>query len=400
MKKKLTGALAVAVAAAAAAGIYGYACLPRVAEELTVEAGSPVPAAGDFLDRDFEGVTALKGLEETMDMNRIADYDVILEIGHSKYHSVLHVTDTTAPALAVRDVEAYTFETVEAEDFVESVEDATEVTVELAAQPDMTKTGRQTVELRAVDQGGNVTAAQAELTVLEDVEPPVIEGVRELTVTAGESVSYKNGVTVSDDCDPDPTLTVIRDGVDPNTPGDYAIVYQASDRSGNTAEVSTVLHVIGPTSSGVTEETVNAAADKILAQITTADMSQYQVAQAIYNWAHSQIAYVDGSNKDNWVQAAYDGLVRRRGDCYVYAMASKCLLTRAGITNMDIHKIPTNTLHYWNLIDIGEGWHHFDTTRRKDGATFFYLTDAELMAYSDTHKGTHEYDRSLYPEIP
>ena len=56
-------------------------------------------------------------------------------------------------------------------------------------------------------------------------------------------------------------------------------------------------------------------------------------------------------------------------------------------------------MHYWNLIDIGEGWHHFDTCRRVDGSTFFYKTDAELMAYSNSHDGTHNYDRSRYPDI-
>ena len=66
---------------------------------------------------------------------------------------------------------------------------------------------------------------------------------------------------------------------------------------------------------------------------------------------------------------------------------------------MDIEKIPAKSMHYWNLIDIGEGWHHFDACRRKDGSTFFYKTDAELMEYSDAHNKTHNYNRELYPEI-
>lgn len=57
--------------------------------------------------------------------------------------------------------------------------------------------------------------------------------------------------------------------------------------------------------------------------------------------------------------------------------------------------IPT---HFWSLVNIGEGWYHFDCTPRKDVSTFFYLTDAELEAYSSTHNGTHVYDKSLYPE--
>ena len=129
--------------------------------------------------------------------------------------------------------------------------------------------------------------------------------------------------------------------------------------------------------------------------------------KAIYDWCHSKIAYTEGTSKTDWVEGAYSGIVKRRGDCYAYAMSAKCLLTQAGITNMDIERAPlTNRKHFWNLVDIGEGWHHFDTCRRSDGSTFFYLTDAELMAYSEAHitrsypMGTHYYDRSLYPEIP
>jgi hypothetical protein len=50
-------------------------------------------------------------------------------------------------------------------------------------------------------------------------------------------------------------------------------------------------------------------------------------------------------------------------------------------------------------VNIGEGWYHLDCTPRKDGSTFFYLTDAELAAYSDSHNGTHNFDHSLYPDI-
>ena len=51
------------------------------------------------------------------------------------------------------------------------------------------------------------------------------------------------------------------------------------------------------------------------------------------------------------------------------------------------------------MIDIGEGWYHFDATRRKDGTEFFYWTDAELMEYSNANDGSHNYDPEQYPQI-
>ena len=66
---------------------------------------------------------------------------------------------------------------------------------------------------------------------------------------------------------------------------------------------------------------------------------------------------------------------------------------------MDIEKIPAKTRHYWNLVDIGEGWYHFDTTPRKDRPTIFMWDEARMMDYSQNHNLSHNYDHSLYPVV-
>lgn len=233
----------------------------------------------------------------------------------------------------------------------------------------------------------------------EDKEPPVIVGVKEITVPAGSSVSYKRGVDVTDNWDKEVVFTVDNSQVDLYKAGDYPITYIAVDRAGNTAEVTTTLHVEEPTVNTATEELVNSMADDLLEEITTDSMSQYEVAKAIFDWVHENIGYADNSPKEDWVKGAYRGLKEHQGDCFVYAMTSKCLLTRAGIKNMDIEKIPARTTHYWNLIDLGDGWYHFDNTRRKDGHSFFYCSDAEIMEYSRKHDGSHNYDPARYPDI-
>ena len=184
-----------------------------------------------------------------------------------------------------------------------------------------------------------------------------------------------------------------------NEVGTYTVNYSATDHAGNTATASAQVFVMESGASLATADEVNALADEVLAQILTDGMTQKEQAYAIFRYVHDNISYIDSSPKDNWIEGAYLGLVEHKGDCYVYAMTSKCLLTRAGITNMDIEKIPSTTRHYWNLIDIGEGWYHFDATRRKDGTEFFYWTDAELMEYSNANDGSHNYDPEQYPQI-
>ena len=383
----------------AVTGLILFLNRPRVAEEVEREAGSGLPALSDFLIKDNGKAKLVSGLDESVDMSVPGEYPVVIEISGKEYTSLLRVVDTVKPKVTTKNITVFTGDTVAPEDLIESIEDATATTAAFGDSPDFSQAGTYEVTLTVTDAGGNTTEAEAQVEVLADTEPPVIQGVEDLTIPAGSSVSYKRGVTVTDNLDEDVKLTVETEGVDLNTEGDYPITYVAVDSAGNETRVEAVLHVERPSVENATEELVNARADELLAEITTEDMSQYEVAEAIFWWVHENIGYKDGTPKTNWVQGAYRGLFEHQGDCFVYFATSKCLLTQAGIKNMDIAKIPARTNHYWNLIDIGEGWYHFDATRRADGTTFFYVSDEELMAYSNSHNGSHNYDPSQYPEI-
>lgn len=250
---------------------------------------------------------------------------------------------------------------------------------------------------------GKNSGRKVELNVIKDDEPPVIEGVREITAAVGSSVSYKRGITVRDNVDPKPKLTVDDGEADLRRTGSYVIIYKAKDMSGNESFAKTMLHVVtaealaDPEKNAAKEAELNAAADNILQTLGTARMSQMDAARTIFNWINKKIMWVEEIPMDSWVDAAYSGIVKRRGDCYVFASVAKCLLTKAGIPNMDIHGTRERNTHYWNLINIGEGWRHFDATRWADKAELFYYTDEQIKPFSDAHDGSHEYDRSLYP---
>ncbi len=370
-----------------------------VVPEISMEIGSSCPAVTEFLNWEVKDACFVSGAEEGTLFEELGDSVVSIRVYGREMESVVHVVDTVAPTVVTADQTIYADTPVTPEDFIQEIEDLTDTSVRFREEPDNQSGGIQTVALEVEDEGGNVTEAEAQLEVILDTEPPVISGVEEITIYVGDSVSYKKGVTVTDNCAENPTLEIDVDEVDTSTAGDYAITYRAVDDVGNETVVESVLHVKTKVPFVPTEEYINAEADKVLASILTDSMSLYEKASAIYWWCHDRIAYVNGASKAGYLQGAYQGLVSRKGDCYTYAMTAKCLLTRAGITNMDIERIPGNTMHYWNLIDIGEGWYHFDTCRRSDGTTFFYVNDATITAYSDAHNGTHNYDRSLYPTI-
>lgn len=395
------GLLRLCIGAALVLGAIGYA-LPYLAvrKEITIEAGNARPQLSAFLRWESRFAGLISGLGEDTDMNRVADYEVVISAYGRLLTCVLHVRDTQAPAVTTKAQSILVDDTLEPERFIEKVEDATSVIISFETEPDWAAAGVYEAALLITDEGKNVTRATAELEILADTEPPVISGAKEITVVEGGNVSYKRDITVTDNHDESVVLVVDNSEVDLNTAGEYTVTYSATDAAGNTAVVTAPVHVEAPTLETATEETINREADKILEKILTEDMTMYEQAEAIYWWCHENIAYADHSAKVNYIQGAYQGLVNRKGDCYTYAMTAKCLLTRAGIPNLDIERIPDgDSLHYWNLIDVGEGWYHFDTTRRADGATFFYMNDADITAYSEAHDNCHNYDRSKYPEI-
>lgn len=254
----------------------------------------------------------------------------------------------------------------------------------------------------------------------EDTQPPVISGTKDLTVAVGESLSYRTGVTVTDDVDETVQLQVDSSGVNLSEPGEYQAVYWAEDAAGNRAEVTVTVTVVetvtvddadgGETEDVVeaggeeiTLERVNELADDILAEITTSGMSQREKALAIYNYVHNHIKYTGTSDKSSWLVGAYVGFTRGSGDCYNYFACSKALLTRAGIPNVDLTRVGGNSRHYWQLVDVGDGYYHFDACPHPNSYPLysFLLTEAEVQAYtkqcSSIRKNYYVYDYNSCP---
>lgn len=369
--------------------------ITQVVDVVTVEVGGEAPGLESFViaGQDVSFVTDM----EEIDFTRPGEYQVSVMVDGREYTSVLRVADTTPPQVEVRDVESYLLAPVNTEAFVVSVEDATEVTAAFRSEPDLTLVGAQEVELVFTDEGGNETVKQAKLTLMEDTEAPVIKGAKDLTVYIGDGVPYRKNVSVEDNCPEGVELTVDTGAVNLDAEGVYPVTYTARDLAGNQTSVTINLTVI---SREFNPDKVYAMADEVLADILTDGMSEMDKVTAIYDYVKGHVSYVSHSEKGDWLKAAYEGLSTGKGDCYTYAHTSRLLLDRAGIKNMIIEKIPAKTRHVWNLVDIGDGWYHFDACPRR-GLTEKVLmwTDERLMEYSDSHNKSHNYDRTVYTDI-
>ncbi len=236
-----------------------------------------------------------------------------------------------------------------------------------------------------------------------DTEPPVIEGVMPLSVFMGDAISYKSGITVTDDTDGDVILTVDTTQVDQDTPGTYSITYTARDHAGNTTSETTYVTINEKPDNFIEEDVVLAEAQEVLDQITTDDMGVKEQAYAIFQWVHRNIIYSTTSEKDSWTNGADTGFTVGIGDCFIYFSTAKALLTAAGIPNIDVVRSDTSRArHYWSLVNCGDGWYHFDTCIRADGGETFMYTDAEVAEYaaSAAHTDYYTFDHSLYPATP
>ncbi len=239
-----------------------------------------------------------------------------------------------------------------------------------------------------------------------DKTPPTIQGVADLTVYRGDGAAYLKNVKATDDIDPSPKLTVDTAAVDLSKPGKYPITYTAEDAAGNAAQATAWLTVLEKQAGYVELETIYAAADAKLAQIVNKNATMRQQVKDIYAWARLNLRYGGHSDQSDWRQAAYVMLTEGEGDCFGYFAVTKLMFERLGIPNIDVRKVknsPEDSNHFWSLVslDNGDTWYHFDATPRVgEGDDFCLVTDEFLDAYSQAHKGSHNRDKSLYPETP
>lgn len=244
--------------------------------------------------------------------------------------------------------------------------------------------------------------AQVNVTVeIVDTTPPVIEA-QDIEVEQDEPVSYKKNVSLTDNSDGEIILDVDASQADTAVPGVYTILYTATDSSGNssTAECSLTVRE----KSGISQEQVNQMADELIEELVTSDMSSWDTAYALWNWCRTKIKYTySAGDMSSIYTGAYEGLHDRKGDCFVYYATFAVLLNRVGIENMCVTRVGGDTDHYWNLVNLGDGWYHCDSSPRRSGHTYycFMQTDEQVQWYTDYYTEKPDYytfDPDLYPE--
>lgn len=202
---------------------------------------------------------------------------------------------------------------------------------------------------------------------------------------------FKKYVSVSDNMGGKVKLTVDTSKINWKKKGVYRITYCAEDLAGNVTKKSAKVQVRP-------DGDLEHMADTILKRIVKDSWSDKQKAEAIYRYMRKNYSYVDSNDHASWEKSAVYGLRYHSGNCFVYYSVSRLLLTRCGIPNIEVKRCAGSRHgHWWNYVYVNGGWYHFDTTPRRQRATFCLVTDDQLSAYSRAAGNSHIWDKSLIP---
>jgi len=409
MKKKIL-IFAVCAVLGCSLGVF-IACnvLGTIKKDVTIEAGTPLTldVFFDIKPADCEFLTDVSGI----DTNKVAVYQLKIRYGSKQDDVVLRIEDHTAPVAEAVPMTVYmNWKMPEPEECVTNVYDLSGI-AKIEYQDGslkFTAGGEFQVPVVITDMYGNQAVINVPFTIVNDTTPPVISGVHELELEGNpDSIEFFEGVTVTDDYDPAPVITVDDSEADYAKAGTYKITYRAIDKAGNigTAETTITVKIAVPEAEKknkvggdngtyhVGDGDPYALARKVMSGLYRSN--DVETARAIFNWVHDNFYFRLLSGKRVYEHAAYRGFTKKSGDCYVYWACCKMLLDLAGIENMRVERYPKRNgqIHYWLLVKLNGEWYHCDATEgyKDHPGVWFMCTDAQI---NDKY---HKFNGKLYP---
>ncbi len=378
----------------------------RVYSEVTLEYAHPIDLSYFFTEvpADAAFVTDIN----TIDNTKIGSYPIELRVGERHYNALLNIVDITPPTANPVPQEIYAGEAPDPVACVKDVFDLSGCMIEFDdPEYNFTAGGHYALPIRLTDAYDNSSVVSVPIYIKDDHTAPVIDGAHDFNLIIGETITYRDGVTVTDDFDESPDLEVDISAVDTSTVGTYPITYTATDDVGNQSSVTVNVTIVTMYSAGISSESdeesiarAYSVADSILDRIIDNNMNDVQKAMLIFYWVRHHITPARGtSDYSSWANAAIKAFNTHRASCYGAWACCKALLDRAGIQNICVTRYPKEAYngrtHYWCLCYLNGGWYHCDAYPWQGQQSFlFMMTDKEIK----TAGGGHMFNESIYPD--
>lgn len=214
--------------------------------KVTIEAGSVAPDISKFIKGNNEGkfVTDISKIN----LKEIGSHTIKISVEGKIYKSILSIEDTISPKASDGKKTGALGVKLNALSCVKDVEDATKVTAQFEQEPDWMKSGTQNATVIIRDEADNEAKVVVTIQLVKDKEPPVIKGVVDQAILVNGVISFKKGITVTDNQDKEPSLTVDASKVNLRKEGSYVVIYTAKDQAGNKTTAKATISVIGQNS--------------------------------------------------------------------------------------------------------------------------------------------------------
>ncbi len=340
------------------------------------------PGIRDFvpdesINAEFVGLTP-----DQVNANQIGDVELTVRCAGRDYKVVYRIEERNAPQGTPVRVTTQAGVLPEPAALVTDIRDQSVVTVTYETEPELKMVGSVEVTMVLTDAFGNTSKVNSVIDVIPAEDAPQFEGLTDLYVRLGNTISYKSGVTAVDSKDGAVNFTVDAAQVDLNAEGTYTVYYSATDSDGNTTIIPRKVVV-----EDVDRAAVEAYARDVLSQIIRDGMTLDQKIQAVYSYSRHKVWYVGTSDKTSIMHAAYEGFTTKQGDCYTYYAMNVVMFNMLGIEHLEVRRIGGTSNHWWSLVKFEDGkYYHVDSTPtavERDDVFHGKMTERDLVVYTN-----------------
>lgn len=349
--------------------------------ELQIEAGQSLTVEDILKDKDVK-VELITPIDESI-TNKVGEHKLNLKAKGGQYSVTIKVVDTVAPTAKLKKPTLFLNDPVDPQQFIESIDDETEVKVTITNKIDVSKKGKVKVQLLLKDEGKNETKYETEGSVEKDTKGPEIKIPSIINVEKGGTIAYKKNLEVIDNRDGKiEKVDIDTSKVDLNKVGTYPVTYSAEDSLKNKTTKVVQVRVAAYDIVKVKKE-ADEYAKQILKKLITNRMTNKQKLDKIYEYVRSHYIY-NGQHSgtiDDFYNDALTGFKTGKGDCYVVNAMARYLLETAGIETYGVDLDGTDMHHISFMVNVNDGWYHYCAFKKKSGIRIYKWTDKQMIAH-------------------
>lgn len=211
--------------------------VPRIvlSPQRNVEINSVVDYRSFISDVKHGNIDEVRVDSSQVNIHKVGNYQVIFHYEKIKKTMTLKVVDTTPPVVSTKEAKVALNQGIKADDLIESISDASQTKTYFLEDYQFDKLGQKEVTIVVEDKFHNKTEKQVMVDIVSDNEPPEIIA-SQLNVLIDHDIDIKSQISVYDDFDHDPEISIDTSQLNTSKAGTYPVVISVKDKSGNKSQ--------------------------------------------------------------------------------------------------------------------------------------------------------------------